>query len=132
MAGSSYRISHQGRTISEHAWRDRAQSQQVRVGAWPTSRVTFVLPLGMLAEVMHIAPEPREAYRQADAIAHIRIVRQLPPLPCSELGVLAALLRFLCAQGAYLRTHFKDYQRSSVLKRFEWLYRSSLDESAAA
>jgi hypothetical protein len=69
----------------------RAQSQQVRVGQSPTTRVTFVLPLGMLAEVMHITPEPREAYRRADAIAHIRIMRQLPPLPCSELGVVSAL-----------------------------------------
>jgi hypothetical protein len=69
----------------------RAQTQQVRVGAAPTTHILIALPVGMLREVLHVAPEPSEAYREADAIAHVRIVRTLPPLPCSELGVVSAL-----------------------------------------
>jgi hypothetical protein len=69
----------------------RAQTQQVRVGESPTTSVEFVLALGMLVEALPVEPEPEEAYREAVAIAHVRIVRELPPLPCSELRVVSAL-----------------------------------------
>jgi hypothetical protein len=68
----------------------RAQTQRVHFRESSTVQVVFALSLAMLAEVLPIVPEPHDAYREADAIAHVRIVRTLPPLPCSGLGVVSA------------------------------------------
>jgi hypothetical protein len=66
-------------------------TQQIHVGSSPTTRVEFELRLGLLVEGLPVALEPKEAYQRSDAIAHVRIVRQLPPLPCSELRIVSAL-----------------------------------------
>lgn len=51
----------------------------------------LTLRIGPAAEVLHVVPPPREAVRQADTIAHIRLRRRFDRRPCDGPGVVSTL-----------------------------------------
>src|SRR5688572_18807049 len=66
MAGGSYVV-----TVSLAGF--RTQSLTVRVDSSAPEELQVTLRTGVLAEILWIVPPPADAYRRADAIAHVRI-----------------------------------------------------------
>jgi hypothetical protein len=66
LAGGSYVV-----TVSLAGF--RTQSFTVRVDSSAREELQVTMRTGVLAEILWVAPEPADAYRRADAIAHLRI-----------------------------------------------------------
>jgi hypothetical protein len=69
----------------------RPQTKTVRLGGSAVARLDFTLRARPLEEVLWVVPEPREGYRRADAIAHLRVDGTAPPGPCGDASVVEAV-----------------------------------------
>lgn len=68
----------------------RTQTTTIEVGLSPVSPLIVRLRTQPLHEVDWVVPRPIEAYRQAAAIAHLRIDRTLPFGPCGDAQAVTA------------------------------------------
>lgn len=75
-------------TVSLAGFRTRAVA--VRADAPDSREVVVQLATQILFEVLYVVPAPAAAYRQADAIAHVRIARTHPYGSCGDDLVVTA------------------------------------------
>jgi hypothetical protein len=69
----------------------RAQTQSVRLQGRLRRPIKFVLQVGVLIEAQIPLLDPKDAVRQANAIALVRLDGIASPLPCAELVVISSL-----------------------------------------
>jgi hypothetical protein len=77
LARGSYRL-----TVSLAGFRTQTQTVQVDSSAGP--ELVVRLTTGVLSEVLWVVPQPADAYRMADAIAHVRIDGTRRSGPCAD------------------------------------------------
>jgi hypothetical protein len=68
----------------------RTQSISVQLDPAAASEVVVTLRTEILSEVLWVVPGPADAYRQAAAIAHVRIDRTRPPGACGDAAVVTS------------------------------------------
>lgn len=92
----------------------RAQTRNVRLAESLTETLDFRLPVGRLVEIFWVVPEPHEAYRQADAIAHVRIEGTAPPGECTGAFVSAVHdARVIASLKGALPAHIRLMQEAA-------------------
>jgi hypothetical protein len=68
----------------------RTQTMNVHVDSSAGSDLVVKLATGVLSEVMWVVPQPADAYRNAAAIAHLRIDGTRPSGPCGDAHVVTS------------------------------------------
>lgn len=68
----------------------RSETQAFKTDS-PVTRLEFTLRARVLEHILWVVPRPSEALNRADAIAHLRIESTLPPRPCGDAPVVAAI-----------------------------------------
>jgi hypothetical protein len=68
----------------------RSQTTVVAVGESSSAPLAFTLKPARLEIVDWVVLEPKEAFRRADAIAHLRIDGTVTPGPCGDVSIVSA------------------------------------------